>query len=188
MMDHWLPTPTPSLDTIIMGAQSYEIYTKRQQWISVATIFDLNVISPRVKVSADLAAYFTNANTIAFTVFKDLRSVVAMKGDLSTRKFISGKLPLGKQITVVVISKQGNDYFLGHESAVTQTTASNPAIQPVKVVPKLEPKTIPKALENFSTPLPTKAKSMSVTAEELCRVAVDIKPIKRALKCVPVCF
>jgi hypothetical protein len=132
---NWFPTPTPSLDTIFMGAQSYDIYTKRQQWISVASLFDVNVFNPRVKISVDMAAYFTNANTIAFTVFKDLRSVVAMKGDLSTRKFISGKLPLGKQITVVVISKQGNDYFLGHESAVTQTTASNPAIQPVKVVP-----------------------------------------------------
>jgi hypothetical protein len=132
---NWLPTPTPSLDTIIMGTQFYEIYTKRQRWISIATPFDLNVTNPKIKVVADLAAYFTNTNTIAFTVFNDVRSVVAMKGDLSTRKFISGKLPIGKQVTVVVISKQGNDYYLGHESAITQITATNPAIQYVPVVP-----------------------------------------------------
>lgn len=132
---NWLPTPTPNLDTIVFGSQFYEIYTKRQQWISLATPFDLNVTNPKIKVSADLAAYFTNANTIAFTVFKDVRSVVAMKGDLSARKFISGKLPIGKQVTVVVISKQGNDYYLGHESAVTQITATNPTIQNVPVVP-----------------------------------------------------
>jgi hypothetical protein len=132
---NWFPTPTPSLDTIFMGAQSYDMYTKRQQWISVSNFFDLNAASPRVRITADIAAYFTNANTIAFTVFKDVRSVVAMKGDLSTRKFISGKLPVGKPVTVVVISRQGNDYYLGHESAVTQITASNPALQVVPVVP-----------------------------------------------------
>lgn len=132
---NWFPSPTPSVDTIFMSSQSYEIYTKRQQWISVASLFDLNVNNPRVRVNADLAAYYTNVNTIAFTVFKDIRSVVAMKGDLSTRKFISGRLPVGKQVTVVVISKQGDDYFLGHESAVTQIPAGNPYVQSVPVVP-----------------------------------------------------
>lgn len=146
---NWLPTPTPSLDTIFMGAQSYDIYTKRLQWISVATLFDLNVTNPKIKISADLAAYFTNANTIAFTVFKDIRSVIAMKGDLSARKFISGKLPIGKAVTVVVISKQGNDYYLGHESAVTQITAANPLIQKVPVVPVK--KSLPEILAYLST-------------------------------------
>jgi hypothetical protein len=145
---NWLPTPTPSLDTIIMGTQSYEIYTKRQRWISIATLFDANITTPRVSVSADIAPYFTNANTLVFTVFKDIRSVVALHGDLSTRKFISGKLPVGKQVTVVVISKQGNDYYLGYESAVTQIPASN-ATQHVRVVPIK--KSLPEILAYLST-------------------------------------
>jgi hypothetical protein len=145
---NWLPTPTPSLDTIIMGTQNYELYTKRQRWISLATLFDVNITTPRVSVSADIAPYFTNANTTAFTVFKDVRSVVAMKADLSTRKFITGKLPVGKQVTVVVISKQAGDYYLGYESAVTQIPASN-TLQHVRVVPIK--KSLPEILAYLST-------------------------------------
>ena len=146
---NWLPTPTPLLDTVIIGTQNYEIYTKRQRWISIATLFDATITTPRVSVSADIAPYFTNANTVAFTVFKDVRSVVAMKGNLSTRKFITGKLPVGKQITVVVISKQAGDYYLGYESAVTQIPAVNATIQQVRVEPIK--KSLPEILAYLST-------------------------------------
>jgi hypothetical protein len=131
---NWLPTPDPGLDTIIITPQSYQIYTKRLRWISVAQPFEINT-SGRVNVTADMATYFTNANTVAFTVFKDVHSVVSMRPDLGTRKFITGRLPVGKAITLVVISKQGDDYYLGYESTVTQTPSSGPAIQHVNVVP-----------------------------------------------------
>jgi hypothetical protein len=131
---NWLPTPDPSLDTISINPQSYQVYTRRLRWISIAQQFDISTTA-KVSVAADMASYFTNANSIAFTVFKDLRSVVAMRPDAGTRKFITGKLPVGKAITVVVISKQGDDYYLGYESAVTQTTASNTVAQQVHIVP-----------------------------------------------------
>ena len=131
---NWIPTPEPSLDTVIITPQSYQVYTKRLRWISIAQPFEINT-GAKVNVVADITSYFTNANTIAYTVFKDLHSVVAMRPNLGTRKFITGKLPIGKAITVVVISKQGNDYYLGYESAVTQSSSSNPAIQQVHIVP-----------------------------------------------------
>lgn len=131
---NWLPTPEPNIDTIIINPQSYQVYTRRLRWISIAQQVELNTVA-KVSVAADMASYFTNANTIAFTVFKDLRSVIAMHPELGIRKFITGKLPVGKAITVVVISKQGNDYYLGYESAVTQTSSSNPAVQQVHIVP-----------------------------------------------------
>jgi hypothetical protein len=131
---NWLPTPEPNLDTIIITPQSYQIYTKRLRWISVAQPFEIST-SGRVNVTADMASYFTNANTVAFTVFKDIRSVVAMRPDMGTRKFITGRLPIGKAITVVVISKQGDDYYLGFQSTVTQTSASSPSVQHVNIVP-----------------------------------------------------
>lgn len=146
---NWLPTPDPLDDTIIMGTSFYEINTKRQRWISLAALFDANVTTPKVKLTLDAAPYFTNANTTAFTVFKDIRSVVEMKADLSTRKFITGKLPVGKQVTVVVISKQGDDYYLGYESAVTQMPAANVTAQPVHVVPIK--KSLPEILAYLST-------------------------------------
>jgi hypothetical protein len=131
---NWLPTPEPNLDTIIITPQSYQIYSKRLRWVSVAQPFEINT-SGRVNVTADMASYFTNANTVTFIVFKDVRSVVSVRPDLGTRKFVTGRLPVGKAITVVVISKQGGDYYLGYESTVTQTPSSSPSIQHVNIVP-----------------------------------------------------
>ncbi|MBK7124258.1 MAG: hypothetical protein IPH68_16645 [Chitinophagaceae bacterium] len=102
---NWLPNPDLVNNTIVAGTQAYQVYTNRLRWISVAQLYDVTNTS-HVHVAVDIASYFTNTNTMAFTVFNDMRSVVAMHGDLNTRKFISGKLPVGKQITVVVISKQ----------------------------------------------------------------------------------
>jgi hypothetical protein len=131
---NWLSNPDTANNAVTAGTQSYEIYTNRLRWIGVAYLYDFNSAGS-VHVTTDIAPYFTNANTIAFTVFKDLRSVVAMHGDLNNRKFISGKLPLGKQITVVVISKQGNDYYLGYESATTVAVTSGSLNQVVHIVP-----------------------------------------------------
>jgi len=129
---NWLPNPDLANNYIAAGTQAYEIFTNRLRWISVAYVYDIGSTA-KVNVTADIPTYFTNSNTIAFTVFKDFRSVVAMHGDLSARKFISGKLPVGKQITVVIISKLGDDYYLGYESAITQVGTS--LNQVVHVVP-----------------------------------------------------
>jgi hypothetical protein len=131
---NWLPTPEPNIDTIIITPQTYQVYARRLRWISIAQQVEINTAA-KVSVAADMESYFTNANTIAFTVFKDLRSVIDMRPDVSTRKFIAGKLPVGKAITVVVISKQGDDYYLGYESTVTQNSSPNPTVQQVHVVP-----------------------------------------------------
>ena len=68
-----------------------------------------------------MPAYYTNANTVAYTVFNEMRSVIGMYGNETTRKFGTGKLPSNKQVTVVIISKQGDDYYLGHQQALTNT-------------------------------------------------------------------
>lgn len=132
---NWLPTPTPFIDTIIITPQAYELYTKRLRWISIARLYDAGNNTARVNVTADMASHFTNANTVAFTVFKNFNSVVNMHADVSSRKFISGRLPVGKQITVVVITKIGSDYYLGYESATTQIPALGSLLQHVRVVP-----------------------------------------------------
>jgi len=131
----WLPTPLPNIDTIVVAPQSYEIYSSRLRWISVGSFVEVSNTAPRINVTADMLSQFTNANTIAFTVFKDIRSVVAMQPDVTSRKFITGKLPVGKQITVVAISKMGDDYYLGYESATTLLPPSNSGVQHVRVVP-----------------------------------------------------
>ena len=143
---NWKPN-TDSNNFINIGTQAYEIYTNHLRWINVAYVFDLNSVA-KVNIVAGLAPYFTNANTVAFTVFKDFRSVAGMYGNTNTRKFSTGKLPVSKAITVVVISKQGNDYFLGHESAITQIIAGN-ILQTIPVKPIK--KSLPEILTYLST-------------------------------------
>ncbi|MBK8609189.1 MAG: hypothetical protein IPL84_04395 [Chitinophagaceae bacterium] len=130
---NWLPNPDTANNKIFFSTQSYEISTNQLGWISTAYKYDLNS-TPAVQISADIPYYFTNANTIAFTVFNDLRSVAAMHGDFNMRKFVSGKLPVGKNITVVVISKLNNDYYLGYQPATTNTQTTS-VIQQVPVTP-----------------------------------------------------
>ena len=115
---NWLPN-MDTTNMIIPGSQSYYIITNRLRWINCDYFYDTS--NANIIVSAGLPSNYTNANTIAYTVFNDIRSVIGMYGDANTRKFSTGRLPANKSVTVIVISKQGNDYYLGHEQAVTGT-------------------------------------------------------------------
>lgn len=131
---NWLNNTDITNNYVNAILQSYEITTNHLRWISCAYLYDTTGIT-RVNVTANLAPYFTNANTTVFTVFKDFKSVVGMYGDVISRRFSSSKLPVGKAITVVVISKQGNDYYLGYQSTITSTNAPTSANHILSIVP-----------------------------------------------------
>jgi hypothetical protein len=131
---NWLPNTNLS-DTLGIGPQTYEIATSHLRWINCDYFYDTTGIT-RSTVSAHLPANYTNANTTTFLVFRDFRSVLGMYPDVPQKKFSSGKIPNGKVATVVAISKQGNDYFLGKETITTgvNVTTGNQkvVVNPVK--------------------------------------------------------
>jgi hypothetical protein len=131
---NWIPNTTLS-DTIGIGPQTYEIATSHLRWINCDYFYDTAGIT-RSTVSAHFPANYTNANTTTFLVFKDFRSVLGMYPDVPEKRFSSGKVPNGKAATVVAISKQGNDYFLGKETITTgvNVTTGNQkiSVNPVK--------------------------------------------------------
>lgn len=134
---NWLPDA--NITTTIIGyntAQSqYEIQTKNFRWSGLDYFYDTSNIQ-RVTLKAQLANYFTNANTMVYAVFRDFRSVVGMYGNASSKKFVSStKLPVGKLVTVIVISKQGNDYFMGFENVTTAVQSGTNGEQNVSVTP-----------------------------------------------------
>ncbi|MBL0055511.1 MAG: hypothetical protein IPP31_04830 [Chitinophagaceae bacterium] len=130
---NWLPSPDLPNNTVTVTSQQYEIQTNQLRWLNNAYFADTNGL--RTKISATLAPQFTNANSMAFAVFKDFRSVVALGAEVSARQFTSIKLPVGKEFTLVVISRQGNDYFMGHTTTMTASPAANTTFQPVSVNP-----------------------------------------------------
>lgn len=133
---NWLPNTDTLYNALVAGQQFYEIITNHLRWINVDYFYD-TANTLRSTVSAHLPSNYTNANTSVFLVFKDFRSVLGMYGDVPEKRFISGKVPNGKVATIVAVSKQGNDYFLGKEvitTGVNVTTANNQKIvlNPVK--------------------------------------------------------
>lgn len=124
---NWLPAPDSINNFVNAGQQFYEITTNHLRWINCDYFYDTTGIT-RSTVSTSLPANYTNANTTAFLVFKDINAVMAMHADVPEKRFLSTKIPNGKLAVVVVLSKQGNDYFLAKETITTGvnvTTANN---------------------------------------------------------------
>ena len=132
---NWLPNMDTLNNQVFPLSQStYEIISNQLHWINCDYFYDTTGV-PETIVSANLPSNYTNANTVAYTVFNDMRSVVGMYGNAATRKFSSGKLPAGKIITLVIISKQGDDYYLGHEAVTITGSPGTINDQQVNVTP-----------------------------------------------------
>jgi hypothetical protein len=131
---NWLPTTLNSRGMVAVGAQGYEIVSEQLRWINCDYFADSS--GARVNVTASLAADYTNANTSVYLVFKEIKSVVGMYGDITSKKFSSPKVPAGKTAVVISITKKGtNSYYLGHETIVIGQTSLN-GIQTVPLKPQ----------------------------------------------------
>jgi hypothetical protein len=108
-------------DTIITSGQTSshcEVNTHHHRWSGLHYFADTS--GPSVNMLISLPATFTNANTSVYIVYKDVRSVLQVHGNPVTKTFISNKLPVGKQVNVVVVSKQGPSlYYLAHQQVTT---------------------------------------------------------------------
>ena len=108
----------------------YEISSSNLRWIAPHYFADTS--GTRTFVTASIPADCTNGNTSVFLVFKDIKSVVGMYGDVNSKKFSSGKVPSGKAAVVVSITKKGNNsFFLAHENIIT----GQPNLNGIQYVP-----------------------------------------------------
>jgi hypothetical protein len=124
---NWIPagnqTGGGGVDTM-SNPTGYQLFSTQLRWINCDYFADTS--GPRVNVSASLPADYTNANTTVYLVFKDIRSVVGMYGNMTTRKFSSPKVPSGTPAVVISITKKGtNSYYMGHETIIIGQTSLN---------------------------------------------------------------
>jgi len=97
----------------------YEIFCKRFNWINCDKFIDTT--NPRTSVSAILPVNFTNNNTAVYLVFEDMLSVVRMYASLPNRLFYFNNVPINSNVTLVSISKIGDNFYLGtKEVSVTR--------------------------------------------------------------------
>jgi hypothetical protein len=112
----------------------YELFSNRLRWINCDYFADTT--AGRIIVASSLPADYTNANTAVYLVFRDLKAVAGMYGDMNTKRFASSKVPIGKTAIVVSITKKGtNSYYLGHETITTGQTSLN-GVQTIPLKPQ----------------------------------------------------
>ncbi len=132
---NWIPNIDTLNNRINIGQQVYEIITNRLRWINLDYFYNTAGVTLST-ITTKMPENYTNANTTVFLVFKDLQSVLRLNANVAQRQFAIEKIPNGKDATLVAISKQGNDYFLGKETITTggSTTTGTQQVQitPVK--------------------------------------------------------
>lgn len=134
---NWLPatnqTGSGAVDTL-SNPPGYVLFSTQLRWINCDYFADTT--GGRVNVTASLPADYTNANTSVYLVFKEIRSVVGMYGDMTSKRFSSPKVPSGKTAVVISITKKGtNSYYLGHETITIGQTSLN-GVQTVPLKPQ----------------------------------------------------
>jgi hypothetical protein len=131
---NWVPSPD-SDNSILADNNGYAITTNSLQWINCDYFYDDTTNANKTSVSIKLPSNLTNANTLAYIVFKDIRSVMNMNGDVATKQFISSKVPVGLYATIVTISKDGNFYYLGQQPITTTAAISGANSQLLTITP-----------------------------------------------------
>jgi hypothetical protein len=91
--------------------KGYNIYSRKLNWISSNKYNDSTL--PSTSVHVKLPANFNNTNSQVYAVFNNQATIVRLKPNLTAKEFTFEKIPLNSNPTFVVISKIGNDLFLG---------------------------------------------------------------------------
>lgn len=112
----------------------YEIQTNKLQYVQTAHLLDTVGIA-QTTIALKLPANYTNTNTIAYVAFNNIESVAGFTANVNARKFISPLLPVNKPVTIVIISKQGADYYLGSLQTTTAFTTSANPLQELNITP-----------------------------------------------------
>lgn len=115
-------------------ATGYEIQTNKLQFVQTAHLLDTVGIA-QTTIALKLPANYTNTNSIAYVAFNNIESVGGFTANVATRKFVSSPLPVNRPVTIVVISKQGSDYYLGSLQTITTAFTTTGTMQEINVVP-----------------------------------------------------
>ena len=130
---NWYLNTDPN-NTIEHSAEGYEVNTNRLGWINTGYVADSNNLQS-VRINISLAPHFTNANTIAWLVFKSQRSVINLNADTINKEFSIPGIPVDKEVTILVLSRQVDDYYIGSKDIITSTgggTLLTVPLSPVK--------------------------------------------------------
>lgn len=89
------------------GGPVFNVFSDRFGWLN-CDAFMSYLPEELTTISVTLPAEYTNVNTAVFIVFNDDNAVLPMYGDPTTEAFVSGQIPIGVDVTIVVVSSIGD--------------------------------------------------------------------------------
>ena len=129
---NWLADTSGGRNNIEPDNFGYNINTNRHDWMAASKPLESLVFT---NITLSLPAQYTNANTTAYLVYNDSKSVVNLYGNTDTKKFVGTRLPGGKAAAVVGLSKQGNDYYAAFKPVTISGDIGSIVNQIVAVLP-----------------------------------------------------
>jgi len=110
-------------------AVGYEIFTDRLfTWLN-CDAFASYPPEDLTTISIELPEEYTNQNTVAFVVFNDENTVLSLWGNPETMAFTSGTLPIGADVTIVVLTSFAEEEY--------QFDLISTTITPNQVIPSM---------------------------------------------------
>lgn len=107
----------------------YELIVPALGWTNCAR----PIIEQSSSFCVTIPEQFTALNARVFLVFKNIRAVAELKGDVNSSKFCFPAAPLGYPVTVVVIGKTGGQYWLAQKFTEIGSNVEMPVTpQPVE--------------------------------------------------------
>jgi len=133
LYSNWERPADSSQNNITVFSDYHTAHLNHTGWVNCSTEDFYN--NQQSKISLHLPSNYTNANTIAFLSFGDLKSVINFDADVSGRIFKTGFLPAARQAIVTVISKQGGYYYMKQKNITTLSTATSGGYQVINLTP-----------------------------------------------------
>ena len=92
-------------DSVGFGV-GYQLITDRLGWINCDYFYGESNLTD---AAVSLGSNYSNQNSVVFMVFNDINSVAQMWSDPNTMQFHSGNIPIGYEVTFVVIASLSED-------------------------------------------------------------------------------
>ncbi len=132
---NWIINTDTAFNKSGITATGYEIQTNKTQHVQTAHFMEVASIAQTI-LMVKLPPNYTNTNTTCYVSFNDETCVAGLKPNVALRTFISPILPVNRPVTIVVISKQAGDYYLGTQQTTTTLNGTSPSatvfVMPVK--------------------------------------------------------
>jgi hypothetical protein len=129
---NWIPI-ADSMNYFV-AASDYRVITNQLGWISCSRIGSVPP-NQRTRLEVSLPKHYTNNNTMVFVSLNRYRVMIRLNGNPTTRSFQSGSLPVNEPITLVVLSKQGNQFFMKQQTLSLRFPQQNSLFDHIEVEP-----------------------------------------------------